>query len=444
MPIQFTYIDDIITIPYKLVSSSDSALLTDQNNFISLLPSAENITVTDSLSALFALIDEYDTGSLVENINSILVNGLSDSTSLSETVNNIFIDGLVDAITQDDIVSIITTLSALDADSTIVEFGNFVADSPGSDSGSVDDQLSISAQLSATNDLTALYEGIPSVEASNIDQLNLFEFIGISLVASDLSNLVDNTDAIAVYVESTDSSTLQDSANISADISNEDSISAIDQMNLQAAVVDNDQSNLSEFVAINVSVIEEITLSEFISNSLSSSDSSNLADSIEVSLTSSDVNILSELSSYQALLETNDSANINENDKNLELNTKDIGSLLSDSAFYSSNILTNDFINLIYEQASASVLREAYDLFSVTELTKQIGLVGFQLITLTEKTGIGKAAPLIININGTATVHGTVAGGSITLNINNNSTVHGTVSGSAIILSVSGTEPVLL
>jgi hypothetical protein len=98
---------------------------------------------------------------------------------------------------------------------------------------------------------------------------------------------------------------------------------------------------------------------------------------------------------------------------------------LTEIPYYDADYARLDHLFLISEIASASILKEDDDQFFVSELTSAIALNGLQLITFKEKTGIGKAAPLVLNIN-------------------DNSTVHGTATGDIISISVGGTEPVLL
>jgi hypothetical protein len=192
--------------------------------------------------------------------------------------------------------------------------------------------------------------------------------------------------------------------------------------------------------------VDSSSLNEIISSiEINSKDSSSLIEGTQTTLTSKDASVFSELtSSASANVSSRESSSLLEIINNITLLTKDSSTLEEFDKTIDNN--SKDIFFLLSELNSISDLKLGNDSISFKESISNTGLNVFQLISFKEgKVGIRKAAPLIFNVNGNPTTHGTVTGGSIGFNINDNPTVHGTVTGNAITIVLSGgTVPILL
>lgn len=473
MPINFTFVDDVITIPYKTVTSSDALTLSD--NVLSLLLDSilDSGSFAESLSLISAAINNSDSSSLndivlnlslvgndssslsddSDNIdiynqdaisfseevsNSLLsldsgavfeslelsIGSIVDSGALSEFINNILIDNVIESILETENVFVYTDLSALDSDGFLLESNTFnVADIPSVDTSTGTEIPSISADL-PNNDSTSVSESAPTINLSVIEESTLSESIEISLDSNDLSNFSDSAN-ISVSNQSVDSvSSIETSSFVDVNANTNDS-SLLSEANLiEANNLGAEQAELSEFVSIEVYVVENIILSEVVTNSLNSSDESEFIDQVSIGAIASDISILDDLSGIGASISNTDSGGLIENNYEIRLDAED-NSNLFEIPFYASNASALDLISLISETGDATVLKEDIDTFTVTDFISPIGINGLQLITFSERIGIGTAAPLVIDINDTPTVHGSVTGDIISL-------------------SIGGTEPVLL
>jgi len=471
MTTNFTFIDDVITIPYKTVTSSDSAVLIDNvssifldsvvdslsltdilltlsvsvanidsvtfNEFIDIrLSSSDSLSLSDSNGGLFltnqdsialsesiaASLSSSDSSLLVE-ITQILLDNIQDFSTLSEFVNTIDLNALDSGIESEN-VQVFTDLVASDSDGFLLESSNFVAaEAPGTDNISTTDIPLISAELSS-DDLSNLFEDTSNIGFRSQDQSNLAEFVEIAPEISDDAQLSEST-LSNVNAESSDSSSLIETPNISNDIGSSDTSSASDQFDsLEADAIGLEQIQLSENVSIEVYVIENITLFEAVSNSLSSLDESNLTDTPIIGAIASDISTLQDFVGVEVSASTDDVGQLTEINNGLLLNVKETATLI-EIPYYDANYSRLDYFFLISEIARATILKEDFDIFVVTDFNISISPNTIQLITFKEKTAIGTAAPIVLNVNDTPTVHGSVTG-------------------DIIDISVGGTEPVLL
>lgn len=376
MSTNFTFIDDVITIPYKSLESSDSASFSDQVSLIYLDSVLDSNIFTD-IAAISAVLSSNDSGSASESVLGLLLDGLQDTSVLSELVNSIFVDGLSDQATLNENVIIQTELSSLDSDGFLLESSNFVAaDAPGTESFVGTEFPYILAELSTT-DIANLLENIPSIGITASDQ-SIFSELSVSIAPSvtDSGDLTESTSS-EVNSASSDSSSLSDQPSIEIVAEVNDSLTSSDELSsLEISAVGSEQAQLSESVFI------------------------------------------------QVIMAASDSSIVGEINNGFMMSVKETANLI-ETPFYHADYARLDYVFLISEIGKANVLKEDFDSFVVTDSSVNIALNGLQLITFKERTGIGKSAPIILNIN-------------------DNPTIHGTVTGDIISISTGGTEPVLL
>jgi hypothetical protein len=281
----------------------------------------------------------------------------------------------------------------------------------------------IQTTLSSIDD-PIVSENIPNIEIPLIDSANVSEFISLSLVGIDSLSIVDALSSLTIAATSQDQFIYQELLDLSTDTNATDSSSITDNRNLEVNAVGNQPITFGEQVSITISVADSGNLTEIIQNSLNNSDSLNFVENRRISLTQSESIVFSDLTLISANVNKSDASSLSESRNEISLSSRQ-ESFLLEVPFYNANYSRLDYIFLISEIPSASILKEAFDYHYVTEAKSNIILNGFQLITFKERAAIGKAAPLVLNIN-------------------DNPTIHSTVTGDIIDISIGGTEPVLL
>jgi len=475
MSTNFTFIDDAITIPYKSVQSSDSVTFSesiasfiieppfDSASFAEKVTLDVNLDLSDSALAsdtvLSITFDSVDSATIQDFIGTFIITVpdetihftdkisislvsedsssfadvatieifIEDSLTLSDFVNSIALRQSDEVAATDLVQSISTFVQSIDLDQTFIEFSGFItADGPGLDHMHWNDEFDyqfIQTTLSSIDD-PIVSENIPNIEIPLIDSANVSEFISLSLVGIDSLSIVDALSSLTIAATSQDQFIYQELLDLSTDTNATDSSSITDNRNLEVNAVGNQPIMFGEQVSITISVADSGNLTEIIQNSLNNSDSLNFVENRGISLTQSESIVFSDLTLISANVNKNDASSLSESRNEISLSSRQ-ESFLLEVPFYNANYSRLDYIFLISEIASASILREAFDYHYVTEATSNIILKGLQLITFKERTGIGTAAPLVLNIN-------------------DNPTIHGTVTGDIIDISVGGTEPVLL
>lgn len=470
----FVFDDDAVLIPYKTITSTDSATVTESVNPFVFEPRSDSLVFADNID-LSTTTNLVDSASVSEEISLALE--ITDSLALSEFVNNIEIIGphehlyindfvnislenadtatledtneigvsIEDTLTVSDAVEVISfaqsdeltatdaliAISALvdtfDLDQTFIEFEGFVvADPPGFDHMHWNDEFDyqfIATTLSTLDD-PVLSEDIPNIEIPVVDSANVSEFIELSLVASDDLSVSDILLSLTIEATSEDQFIYQEVLELTTDTNVFDDITITDTGLLTVDAVGNENIALGESVSITVSVLDTANLTETIQNELSVSDVLNFVENKSITLTQSDSSIFNELAQISAQIVNNDNASLTESDNQIALAVMQLSHLL-ETPFYHADYSRLDYLFLISEIANATILKEADDSAVVTDLVPNILLNGYQLMTFAERVGIGKAAPLVLNIN-------------------ENPTVHGSATGDIIIISTGGTEPVLL
>lgn len=472
---QFTFIDDAVTIPFKSVASSDSAVLSESISPFVFEPRIDSVTFTETI-ALTADLNLYDSATAIDRFESIAfeqfdaisfadsigplsVSGphdhlyvgesvsaaleASDSTTLADTVaigvfieDSIIVSDTVNSISfaqsdqltaTDALVAISTFVSTFDLDQTYIEFSGFViADPPGFDHMHWNDEFNhqfIATTLSTVDD-PIVSENTPDIGIPVVDSANVSEFIQISLAGSDQLFNTDQLLSLTINATSEDQFIYQELFELTADVNVNDALNITDASLLAVNAFGTQSITFGESVSISVSVSDSGNLTEIVANAFTQSDSLNLIENKRISLTQSDFAILNDLARINANISKTDSAVITERDKNVDLVGKQLIQLV-ETPFYHADYSRLDYVFLISEIGNASVLKTAEEIFAVTELTSSIALQGLQLITFKEKIGLRQSAPIILNIN-------------------DNPTVHGTVTGDIISISMGGTEPVLL
>lgn len=471
---QFTFIDDAVTIPFKNVSSSDSAVLSESIAPFVFEPRSDGLTFADNIN-LFVTLDLLDSASLSEAqalsfegidsatanefINSISIAGphehfyvgdvkniflsgsdsataseaveigvfIEDSAVVSDFINSIALAQSDQIAATDALISISTFVDTFDLDNTFAEHNEFItADPPGFDHMHWNDEFDyqfIATTLSTFDD-PVLSEDIPNIKIPVVDSANVSEFIQISLAGSDQLFNTDQLLSLTINATSEDQFIYQELFELTADVNVNDALNITDASLLAVNAFGTQSITFEENVSITVSVADSGNLTEIVANAFTQSDSLNLIENKRISLTQSDFAILNDLARINANISKTDSAVITERDKNVDLVGKQLIQLV-ETPFYHADYSRLDYVFLISEIGNASVLKTAEEIFAVTELTSSIALQGLQLITFKEKIGLRQSAPIILNIN-------------------DNPTVHGTVTGDIISISMGGTEPVLL
>jgi hypothetical protein len=453
----FIFNDDLITVPYKNVESSDSATLSDKifvafESFDSLIAEEfinifvqgphDHLYINDDIKSIS--LESSDSGEIQEIV--IISLSVEDSIILSEFIENISL-----AVAEEnhfiDIVSNISTfIDTFDLDQTYIEFSGFItADGPGLDHMHWNDDFDyqfIATTLSTVDDLI-VSESIPDIAIPVVDASSVSEFISLSLVGIDALSVVDVISSIETTASSQDNFIYEEFFELLADLVSTDEFTETEFSSIEANAIGLQEIAFEEKVSIEVSVSDSSNLVEIIKNSLNNSDSINFAEEENISLNQLDSIILSDLSLISADISNNDASSLFESRKEISLSSKQ-EFLLSENIFYHVDYAALDYLFLISEIASAFILKDAIDRITFSDFTDTLGPIAFELITFQDKSAIRAYAPLILNINNNPTVHGSVTGGTPILNINNNPTVHGTVTGDIIEISISGTEPVLL
>lgn len=472
---QFTFIDDAVTIPFKSVASSDSVVLsesiapfvfeprTDSLTFTEAITLNADLNLYDSVTATdrfeSIVFEQFDTSSFIDSIGPLSISGPHEHLYVGESVNaaleatdsgsvqetpeiGIFIDDSITAsefineiaFAQTDtaqatdlLVTLSTFVETFDVDSTFAEYDLFItADPPGTDHLHWNDEFDyqfIATTLSTLDD-PVISELTPSIEIPVVDSANVSEFIQLSLVGSDEIFNTDQLVSLIVNTPSDDQFIYQELFELITDTNSLDSLSITDASFLTVNAVGTQLISFTESVSITVSVADSGNLKEIVANNVAQSDSLHFVENRSIGLTQSDIAILNDLALINTNVAKKDLAIFVENDKFITLASNQIIHL-SEKPFYNADYARLDYLFLISEIASAAILKEDSDQFEVTDFTSSIALQGLQLITFKERTGIGKAAPIILNIN-------------------DNPTVHGTVTGDIISISTGGTEPVLL
>ena len=472
---QFTFVDDAVTIPFKNVESSDSAILSESIAPFVFEPRIDSLVFADAitLSVDLTLFDsatvtdqfesitfeQIDSASITDLIGPVSVSGpqdnifveeaistslesldsssvqdtaeigifIEDSISVSDAVNFISFTQSDQLTTTDSLVAISTFVSTFDLDQTYIDFSGFVtADPPGFDhmhwNDEFDNQL-IQVSLSSEDD-PIVTELTPNIAIPVIELITISEFIELSLIGSDNLAAVDILDSLIVAIYSEDQFVYQELFELTTDTNVADSATLSDAKELNVNGFGTQNITFGENVSITVSVADSGNLTEIVANAVAQSDSLNFVENRNISLTQSDMALFAELSSINTTANKTDSFVFTERDKLIELAGNQLSHLL-EKPYYQADYARLDYLFLISEIASASILKDSFDEFAVTELTSNIILNSLQLITFKERTGIGKAAPLVINLN-------------------DDPTIHGTVTGDIIDISIGGTEPVLL
>ena len=471
----FVFDDDAITIPYKSVTSSDSVALSESIDPFVFEPRLDSVVFAEALTLsvdinLFdsAIVtdqfgsitfEQLDSVSITDLIGPVSVSGpqdnisvveaistslesldsglaqdtaeigvfIEDSISVSEFINDIAFAQTDEAQATDILSSLSTFVEAFDLDEAFLEYDFFVTtDSPGTDhlnwNDEFDNQL-IQVSISSEDD-PIVTELTPDIAIPVIESIVVSEFIELSLIGSDNLAITDALNSLIVAVSSEDQFIYQELFELTTDTNVSEVIAATDASLLTVDAVGNENIALSEFISIAVSVADSGNLTEIVANAVAQSDSLNFVENRNISLTQSDLALLTDLSNINVNATTADSANLTERDNFIDLIGNQTGQLI-ETPFYQADYARLDYIFLISEIASASILKENSDFLTITETKPNILLNGAQLITFREKVAIGKAAPLVLNIN-------------------DNPTVHGSVTGDIIIISTGGTEPVLL
>lgn len=471
----FVFDDDAVLIPYKTVTSTDSATVTESvNSFVfeprlDSLAFTENINLSVELNLFDSLIvsdqfesitfEHFDSASISDTISPLTISGphdhlyvgesvnaaleASDSTTFADTATiGVFIEDSItvsdavnfisfsqsDQLTATDaLVAISTFVSTFDLDQTYIDFSGFVtADPPGFDHMHWNDEFDyqfIATTLSTLDD-PIVSEDTPDIGIPVVDSANVSEFIQISLAGSDQLFNTDQLLSLTINATSKDQFIYQELFELTADINVNDALNITDASLLAVNAFGTQSITFGESVSISVSVSDSGNLTEVVQNSLSNSDSLQMTEKKTLSLVASELSILSDFASNSANVSKKDVASLSEGDKQISLSVTQMSHLL-EIPFYHADYARLDYLFLISELASASILKEDKDYFVITEATSNVLLQGLQLITFKEKIGIGTAAPLVLNIN-------------------ENPTVHGSATGDIIIISTGGTEPVLL
>lgn len=472
---QFTFDDDVVAFPFKNIESSDSAVFaesispfvfeprTDSLSFLDNINLSVDLNLSDSLSFSDQIepvtFSNSDSLTITDSINPIVLSGphdhlyvaditnvslsgfdaatfedapligifVEDSALLSEFINSISFAKFESLLATDSLISISAIVDTFDLDQTFIEFEGFVvADPPGFDHMHWNDEFDYQfiATTLATLDDPVVSEDIPNVLIPLVDSANVNEFISLALVGAESLSAADNLLSLTISATSEDQFVYQENFELSIDINAIENISITDTALLNVNVAGQQQIAFSESTSITVFVADSAKLTEKISNSLTTSDSLHFVENKVIGATASDVAILSEFAPVSADVRKTDSLSLTERDKSIGLSSNQMSHLL-EVPFYNADYARLDYLFLISEIGSASILKEDSDQFFVTELTSNIALNSLQLITFKERTGIGKSAPIVFNIN-------------------NEPTVHGTASGEPVIISTSGTVPLLL
>lgn len=472
---QFTFLDDAVTIPFKNVESSDSATFSESIAPFVFEPRTDSLTFADAitLSVDLTLFDsatvtdqfesitfeQLDSASITDLIGPVSVSGpqdnisvaeaistslesldsglaqdtaeigvfIEDSISVSEFINDIAFAQTDEAQATDILSSLSTFVEAFDLDEIFLEYDFFVtADPPGTDhlnwNDEFDNQL-IQVSLSSEDD-PVVTELTPDIAIPVIESIVVSEFIELSLIGSDNLAITDALSSLIVAVSSEDQFIYQELFELTTDTNVTDSAILSDAKELNVNAFGTQNITFGENVSITVSVADSGNLTEVVANAIAQSDSLHFVENRNISLTQSDMALFADLSSISANANRTDSVVFTERDKFIELAGNQLSHLL-EKPYYQADYARLDYLFLISEIASASILKDSLDQFAVTELTSNIILNSLQLITFKERNGIGKAAPLIINLN-------------------DDPTIHGSVTGDIIDISIGGTEPVLL
>lgn len=435
---------DSFVVAEKIISYAD----------INLFDSA---TVTDQFDSI--TFEQFDSSAFVESIGLLSVDGphehiyfeetvnnfalesmdsgsaqdvaevgvfIEDSITLSDFVNNIAFAQTDAAQATDALIAISAFVSAFDLDQTYLEFSGFItADGPGLDHIHWDDDFDYQfiATLSTVDD-PIVSENISNIEISLLESLTVSESISLSLIGNDNLALVDTLGFLTIFVASQDEFIYQELFELTTNTNVSEVIAATDASLLTVDVVGNENIALDELISITISIADSGNLTEIVANAFAESDSLNFVENRNISLTQSDLALLTDFSNINVNVTTTDLTNLTERNNFINLIGNETSQLI-ETLFYQVDYSRLDYLSLISEISIPSLLREVEDSFAVTELKNNIILDIFQLITFKERIGIGKAAPLIININ-------------------NNPTIHGSVTGDIINISIGGTEPVLL
>jgi hypothetical protein len=474
---QFTVDDDAIVFPFRLVESLDFATLSEliqlnfspqydslnvnENIILSVdLDSFESVSVVDSFLSL-EINPEIDTAIVSENIFSTDVSGIKDSITLSDTiaisadasdtgtffenvavtldafdsgqlqeyVNNIYVQNVFDISELSEISSAIADLSTIDiVDQEYGEFTSFAGvEPPDYDPYYFYDFTFVSAELPAKEDPVLASETNFIIELNNQDLILASDSVqNIFLDGTALTDFLTLSETSSFYANAiaSDIFVYQDNFVLDADYNSNDLISYNELFILDVSISRMDIFNISENVQISNVNRDFAALSEQVSIAISTVDVAQLREKPAIGATSVDIAILNEMIQNNAIISKTDSALISEKNLQIDLFAKYVAQL-TETALYHADYARLDYLFLISEEAFASILKEDFDSIAFFETKPNIGLNRFELITFKEKTAIGIAQPLIININDIPTVHGTVVG-------------------NPIIISLGGTVPTLL
>lgn len=474
---QLIVTDDAVVFPFRNVNSSDIATL---GELIQITPSAQydsayadekiilsasfdlqdNSSVTDSFVSL-EISPEIDSANISEFILPTFIDGpsdsvafsdfisisteasdfvifeentalaieASDSATLSENVENISVVGPFDSSLTEEFVELSNNVYSLDiVESQYEEIAGFATlDPPDKDYYVIYDLPHVEASVPALEDPATFAEDGLLIEFSGAESLSVSDLtIDIALdgvALTDYAELFENL-SINASVFTTDIINVSENRLVEAEFSSSDIASLAEKLQLNVNLSLTEIIELSENANIGPTVHDRATLTESVSIAISSVDSLNLIENKAISAVASDIAILNELNRINASASGKDSAVVSEQKPFITLFGVQNASLI-ETPFYHADYQRLDYLFLIKEDAFASILKEDFEFFSVTESIPNIAPNGFELITFKEKRAIGVAAPIVLNIN-------------------DNPTIHGTVTGDAIIISVGGTEPVLL
>jgi hypothetical protein len=450
-------------------NSVDSATLNESNQIElsdadsgSLSEFANNIDLSNSDSAALAeavslIVDTNDTSTLFEFIDKIDLYSVIDTSALS------------------DLASI--NISANSADSlTSFEDFHFDAETPQEDFLTVDDLPFISVNI-ATSDDPILTEGISNIALFVYEGIILSEATSIALNAIDNTIFTDNR-SIVVDASSSDTTySVADSSNIDANIASSDNSSIDEQNSISANVNVSDNANQTEILQIFLFSNDSANLNEGTGSiSQNSNDFANTLDqNLGLSVSANvDSAMFSENDKFIEISSKDIESVFNENSLSIDLSSQDseifeelavIGVFNSDSAtlieklinaldaqdsgtalesFQNTANLQGQDLYIFADLGNVSVAKFAIDSIFAVESAPSVGLNVIQLITFKEgRTGIGKAGVINLLINTNPTIHGTVHGPVI--QYDSGTTTHGTATGPDITISIiGGTVPILL
>ena len=474
---QFTVDDDAVVFPFRLVESLDYANLTelirldlsaqfDSLNFDEKIILAANIdfiesaSVTDNFLSL-EINPEIDSGTISENVLSTDISGISDSflfsdnVAISANVNDsgeltenvaVSLDAydsgqLVESVDSISIFEIFDSASLFETTSSFVditvvelidqvygEFSKFAElEPPDLDSYYFYDFPLVSAEVPATEDPAIASENNLVIELDNQDSVVASDFVqnifldGVAL--TDFATLSEIS-FFSANVIAEDTFIYQEDFTLDADYNSSDFATSNEFAVLAVSVSQVDILNVSEHVQISIVDSDSATLSERVSIAISTADSAQLTEKPIIGATSFDVAILNEAIQINTAALRTDSATLSERDSQIGLVGR-YTAQLTEKALYHADYERIDYLFLDSENAFAAILKEDFDYLTVSESNLIINPNVFDLITFKERSAIGIAAPIILNIN-------------------DEPTVHGTVTGEPVIISVSGTVPTLL